>query len=40
MQQIVLASGNKGKLAEFDQMLAAYGVKVLPQSQLDRKSVV
>lgn len=35
MQKIVLASGNKGKLAEFDQMLAAYGVKVLPQSQFD-----
>ncbi|MFB2684722.1 RdgB/HAM1 family non-canonical purine NTP pyrophosphatase [Shewanella mangrovisoli] len=39
MQQIVLASGNKGKLAEFDQMLAAYGVKVLPQSQFNVSEV-
>lgn len=39
MQQIVLASGNKGKLAEFDQMLAAYGVKVLPQNQFNVSEV-
>ncbi|MCL1089760.1 RdgB/HAM1 family non-canonical purine NTP pyrophosphatase [Shewanella profunda] len=35
MQHIILASGNKGKLAEFEQMLAAYGVKVLPQNQFN-----
>ncbi|QBF81901.1 RdgB/HAM1 family non-canonical purine NTP pyrophosphatase [Shewanella maritima] len=35
MQQIVLASGNKGKLAEFDQMLAKFNIQVLPQSQFD-----
>jgi len=32
-QQIVLASGNKGKLAEFDQMLATFNIEVLPQNQ-------
>lgn len=35
MQQIVLASGNKGKLAEFEQMLSAYGVTVLPQNHFN-----
>ncbi|QYJ79796.1 RdgB/HAM1 family non-canonical purine NTP pyrophosphatase [Shewanella acanthi] len=39
MQQIVLASGNKGKLAEFAQLLAAYGVKILPQSQFNVSEV-
>lgn len=39
MQQIVLASGNKGKLAEFDQMLVSYGVTVLPQSQFNVSEV-
>ncbi|MBS0043333.1 RdgB/HAM1 family non-canonical purine NTP pyrophosphatase [Shewanella sp. NKUCC05_KAH] len=39
MQQIVLASGNKGKLAEFDQMLASYRVTVLPQSQFNVSEV-
>lgn len=39
MQQIVLASGNKGKLAEFDQLLAHYGVAVLPQSQFNVSEV-
>ncbi|MCS6159574.1 RdgB/HAM1 family non-canonical purine NTP pyrophosphatase [Shewanella baltica] len=39
MQQIVLASGNKGKLAEFDKMLASYGVTVLPQSQFNVSEV-
>ncbi|GIU11945.1 RdgB/HAM1 family non-canonical purine NTP pyrophosphatase [Shewanella morhuae] len=39
MQQIVLASGNKGKLAEFDQMLASYGVTVLPQSKFNVSEV-
>lgn len=35
MQQIVLASGNKGKLKEFSEMLSRYQVEVLPQSQFD-----
>ncbi|PKH31854.1 RdgB/HAM1 family non-canonical purine NTP pyrophosphatase [Shewanella sp. ALD9] len=34
-QQIVLASGNKGKLAEFDQMLTAFNIEVLPQNQFN-----
>lgn len=32
---IVLASGNKGKLAEFAQMFTAYGIEVLPQNQFN-----
>ncbi|ABE55965.1 Ham1-like protein [Shewanella denitrificans OS217] len=35
MQQIVLASGNKGKLKEFEQMFAPFSIKVLPQSQFN-----
>ncbi|MDO6617580.1 RdgB/HAM1 family non-canonical purine NTP pyrophosphatase [Pseudomonadota bacterium] len=35
MQQIVLASGNKGKLTEFDQMLAQFDIEVLPQNQFN-----
>lgn len=31
-QQFVLASGNKGKLKEFAQMLAQYEIELLPQS--------
>ncbi|MDD8059370.1 RdgB/HAM1 family non-canonical purine NTP pyrophosphatase [Shewanella metallivivens] len=34
-QHIVLASGNKGKLAEFAQMFTAYGIEVLPQNQFN-----
>ncbi|WP_434950879.1 RdgB/HAM1 family non-canonical purine NTP pyrophosphatase [Shewanella sp. HL-SH4] len=34
-QLIVLASGNKGKLNEFDQMLAQFNIQVLAQSQFD-----
>ncbi|QIR15169.1 RdgB/HAM1 family non-canonical purine NTP pyrophosphatase [Shewanella aestuarii] len=34
-QQIVLASGNKGKLNEFDQMLAQFNIQVLAQSQFE-----
>ncbi|MCL1141535.1 RdgB/HAM1 family non-canonical purine NTP pyrophosphatase [Shewanella gaetbuli] len=34
-QQIVLASGNKGKQKEFDQMLAKFNIEVLAQSQFD-----
>ncbi|GGK63948.1 XTP/dITP diphosphatase [Amphritea balenae] len=32
-QKIVLASGNKGKLKEFNQVLGGLGVEVLPQSE-------
>lgn len=35
MQTIVLASGNKGKLKEFDQLLAPAAFKVVLQSQLE-----
>ncbi|GGY96950.1 non-canonical purine NTP pyrophosphatase [Shewanella fodinae] len=35
MKKIVLASGNKGKLAEFADMLAGFNVEVLPQSAFD-----
>lgn len=35
MQQIVLASGNAGKLKEFNQVLAGLNIEVLPQSQFD-----
>ncbi|WP_144213590.1 RdgB/HAM1 family non-canonical purine NTP pyrophosphatase [Shewanella donghaensis] len=35
MQQIVLASGNKGKLKEFDQMLAQFDIEILPQNQFN-----
>ncbi|BBB24835.1 RdgB/HAM1 family non-canonical purine NTP pyrophosphatase [Amphritea japonica] len=34
-RQIVLASGNKGKLREFNQVLGDLGVEVLPQSEFD-----
>ncbi|MCL1078311.1 RdgB/HAM1 family non-canonical purine NTP pyrophosphatase [Parashewanella spongiae] len=39
MTQIVLASGNKGKLAEFNQLFNQYKVQVLPQSEFDVPSV-
>lgn len=32
MREVVLASGNKGKLAEFNQLLATLNLKVRPQS--------
>lgn len=35
MQQIVLASGNAGKLKEFNQVLADFDIEVLPQSAFD-----
>ncbi len=35
MQQIVLASSNKGKLREFNQVLGALDYEVLPQSQFE-----
>jgi len=34
MRQLVLASGNPGKLREFRQMLAPLGMEVVPQSEL------
>lgn len=34
-RQIVLASGNKGKLKEFNQVLGDLGVEVVPQSQFN-----
>ncbi len=33
-QKIVLATGNKGKVAELSQMLAPFNVQVLPQTEL------
>ncbi|MCG9696019.1 RdgB/HAM1 family non-canonical purine NTP pyrophosphatase [Shewanella sp. Isolate11] len=39
MNKIVLASGNKGKLKEFAEILAEYGIEVLPQSQLGVEEV-
>lgn len=33
MKKIVLASGNKGKLKEFAQMLSNYAIEIIPQSQ-------
>ncbi|WP_415883215.1 XTP/dITP diphosphatase [Neptuniibacter sp. QD72_48] len=35
INKIVLASGNKGKLKEFNQVLADLGVKVVPQSEFN-----
>lgn len=35
MQKIVLASGNPGKLQEFQQLLGSCGFEVLPQSDFD-----
>ena len=34
MKKIVIASGNPGKLREFEQMLAPLGIEIIPQSQL------
>jgi XTP/dITP diphosphohydrolase len=34
MSRIVLASGNKGKLREFAQLLAPLAIKIIPQSEL------
>jgi XTP/dITP diphosphohydrolase len=34
MNKLVIASGNPGKLREFQRMLAPFGIEVLPQSQL------
>jgi XTP/dITP diphosphohydrolase len=39
MQQIVLASGNKGKLKEFEQMFSSFNIQVLAQSQFDVSEV-
>ena len=35
MTQIVLASGNSGKLREFSQLLAPLGFSLTPQSEFD-----
>ena len=35
MSKIVLASGNKGKLAEFSQLFSEYGIEILPQSEFN-----
>jgi XTP/dITP diphosphohydrolase len=34
MEKIVIASGNAGKLREFEQMLAPLGIEIIPQSRL------
>lgn len=39
MQQIVLASGNKGKLKEFSEMFARHQIEVLPQSKFKVQEV-
>lgn len=39
MNKIVLASGNKGKLKEFSEILAEFGIEVLPQSQFNVEEV-
>ncbi|MDH3355252.1 MAG: RdgB/HAM1 family non-canonical purine NTP pyrophosphatase, partial [Chromatiales bacterium] len=39
MQKIVLASGNKGKVREINQMLAGSGFEVIPQSDLGVEEV-
>ncbi|MCZ4336295.1 RdgB/HAM1 family non-canonical purine NTP pyrophosphatase [Shewanella colwelliana] len=39
MNKIVLASGNKGKLKEFSEILAQFGIEVLPQSQFNVEEV-
>ncbi|WJW75712.1 XTP/dITP diphosphatase [Thiohalobacter sp. IOR34] len=35
MRRIVLASGNKGKVREINQLLAGHGIEVMPQSDFD-----
>lgn len=39
MDKFVLASGNKGKLKEFTEIFAKYGVEVLPQRQFNVEEV-
>ena len=39
IRQVVLASGNQGKLKEFQHLLEALDIKMLPQSQLDVDAV-
>lgn len=39
IRQVVLASGNQGKLKEFQHLLQALDIKMLPQSQFDVDSV-
>lgn len=35
MQKIVLATGNKGKVKELQQMLAPFDIEIVPQSEFD-----
>ncbi len=35
MQKIVLASGNKGKVKEFNELLASHDIEVVPQSEFN-----
>jgi XTP/dITP diphosphohydrolase len=35
MQKIVLASGNRGKVREFNQLFAGLGIEVVPQTEYD-----
>ena len=37
--EIVLASGNQGKIAEFNQLLAGLDIELIPQSEFDVQSV-
>lgn len=39
MKDILLASGNKGKVKELKEMLAPFGLNVVPQSQFDVEEV-
>jgi XTP/dITP diphosphohydrolase len=39
MKDILLASGNKGKVNELKEMLAPFGLNVVPQSQFDVEEV-
>lgn len=39
MKTIVLASNNRGKIAEFNQMVAEFGLKIVPQTEFNLPSV-
>ena len=39
MKQVVLASGNAGKLKEFGQRLASLGIELVPQNQFVTEEV-
>ena len=40
MKQVVLASGNAGKLKEFGQCLAPLGIELIPQGQYITQEVI